>query len=128
MKPAADVIATEQAPKAIGPYSPAVGVGDLVFLSGQIPLDPATGAIVEGEFAVQAQRVLDNIDAVLRAAGCRRDQVVKATVYLTDLTRFTEFNQLYGAFFGEHRPARAVVGVAALPRGATVEVEAVAVR
>ena len=128
MKPAADVIATEQAPKAIGPYSQAVGVGDLVFLSGQIPLDPATGAIVEGEFAVQAQRVLDNIDAVLRAAGCRRDQVVKATVYLTDLTRFTEFNQLYGAFFGEHRPARAVVGVAALPRGATVEVEAVAVR
>jgi len=128
MKPAADVIATEQAPKAIGPYSQAVGVGNFVFLSGQIPLDPATGAIVEGEFAVQAQRVLDNIDAVLRAAGCRRDQVVKATVYLTDLTRFTEFNELYGAFFGEHRPARAVVGVAMLPRGATVEVEAVAVR
>ncbi|MFI5166626.1 MAG: RidA family protein [Thermoanaerobaculales bacterium] len=128
MKPAPEVIATDQAPKAIGPYSQAVGLGSLVFLSGQIPLEPATGAIVEGGFEVQARRVLDNLDAVLRAAGCDRNQVVKTTVYLTDLTRFAEFNQAYGDFFGDHRPARAVVGVAALPRGAALEVEAVAVR
>src|SRR5271157_2734144 len=110
MKTPPEAIATERAPKAIGPYSQAVCVDNLVFLSGQIPLDPGTGAIVEGEFAEQAQRVLDNLDAVLHAAGCHRNQVVKATVYLTDLGRFTEFNQIYGAFFGEHRPARAVVG------------------
>jgi 2-iminobutanoate/2-iminopropanoate deaminase len=128
MKPAPEVIATDQAPKAIGPYSQAVGLGSLVFLSGQIPLEPATGAIVEGGFEVQTRRVLDNLDAVLRAAGCDRNQVVKTTVYLTDLTRFAEFNQTYGDFFGDHRPARAVVGVAALPRGAALEVEAVAVR
>ncbi len=128
MKPAPDVIATEQAPKAIGPYSQAAGAGNLVFLSGQIPLEPASGAMVEGDFAAQARRVLANLDAVLRAAGCGRDQVVKTTVYLTDLGRFAEFNEVYAAFFGEHRPARAVVGVAGLPRGAAVEVEAVAVR
>ncbi|HUK14588.1 MAG TPA: RidA family protein [Thermoanaerobaculaceae bacterium] len=122
------VISTDAAPKAIGPYSQAYEIGGFIYLSGQIPLDPASGAIVEGEFAVQAQRVLDNLDAVLRAAGCRRDQVVKTTVYLTDLGMFAELNQIYAAFFGEHRPARAVVGVAALPRGAKVEIEAVAAR
>ena len=116
------------APKAIGPYSQAVASGGLVFLSGQIPLDPASGAMVEGEFAAQAQRVLDNLDAVLKAAGCTRSQVVKATVYLTDLGLFAELNQIYAAFFGEHRPARAVVGVASLPRGARIEIEAVAAR
>jgi len=122
------VISTDAAPKAIGPYSQAYETGGFIYLSGQIPLDPASGAIVEGEFAVHAQRVLDNLDAVLRAAGCRRDQVVKTTVYLTDLGLFAEMNQIYAAFFGGHRPARAVVGVAALPRGARVEIEAVAAR
>lgn len=119
---------TDAAPQAIGPYSQAVVSGGTVFVSGQIPLDPATGALVAGDFAEQAARVLSNIDAVLAAAGCGRTSVVKATVYLTDLARFAEFNEIYAAFFGEHRPARAVVGVAALPRGAQLEVEAVAVR
>ena len=121
-------VQTDLAPRAIGPYSQATVSAGLVFVSGQIPLDPATGEIVAGGFAQQAIRVLDNIDAVLRAAGCDRTSVVKATAYLTDLTRFAEFNEIYAAFFGDHRPARAVVGVAALPRGAQVEVEAVAVR
>jgi 2-iminobutanoate/2-iminopropanoate deaminase len=119
---------TDAAPQAIGPYSQATVNAGWVFVSGQIPLDPTTGDLVAGDFAQQAKRVLDNIDAVLKAAGCDRTSVVKATAYLTDLTRFAEFNEIYAAFFGEHRPARAVVGVAALPRGAQVEVEAVAVR
>ena len=122
------VIRTGAAPGAIGPYSQAVECGGMVFVSGQIPLDPATGALVPGEFAEQAGRVMANVGAILEAAGCARSSVVKATVYLTDLARFGEFNEIYAAFFGEHRPARAVVGVAALPRGAQVEVEAVAVR
>jgi 2-iminobutanoate/2-iminopropanoate deaminase len=119
---------TDAAPQAIGPYSQATVNAGWVFVSGQIPLDPTTGDLVAGDFAQQAKRVLDNIDAVLKAAGCDRTSVVKATAYLTDLTRFAEFNEIYAAYFGEHRPARAVVGVAALPRGAQVEVEAVAVR
>jgi 2-iminobutanoate/2-iminopropanoate deaminase len=124
----AESVQTDAAPKAIGPYSQAVRCGGWVFVSGQIPLDPATGELVGGGFAQQVTRVLDNIDAVLRAAGCERGSVVKTTAYLTDLARFGEFNEIYAAFFGQHRPARAVVGVAALPRGAQVEVEAVAVR
>ncbi len=122
------VVRTDAAPQAIGPYSQAVESAGFVFVSGQIPLDPATGILVSGGFAEQASRALANIDAVLVAAGCARSSVVKATVYLTDLARFTEFNEIYAAFFGDHRPARAVVGVAALPRGAQVEVDAVAVR
>ncbi len=123
-----EVVHTDAAPQAIGPYSQAVVSGGLVFVSGQIPLDPATGALVGGGFAEQAGRALANVGAVLEAAGCGRSSVVKATVYLTDLARFAEFNEIYAAFFGDHRPARAVVGVAALPRGAQVEVDAVAVR
>ncbi len=122
------VIRTGAAPGAIGPYSQAVEWGGMVFVSGQIPLDPATGALVPGGFAEQAGRVMANVGAILDAAGCARTSVVKATVYLTDLARFGEFNEIYAAFFGEHRPARAVVGVADLPRGAQVEVEVVAVR
>jgi len=122
------VVHTDAAPQAIGPYSQAVESGGLLFVSGQIPLDPATGALVAGGFAEQAARVMANVGAVLDAAGCARSSVVKATVYLTDLARFAEFNEIYAGFFGQHRPARAVVGVAALPRGAQVEVEAVAVR
>jgi 2-iminobutanoate/2-iminopropanoate deaminase len=119
---------TEAAPGAIGPYSQALVAGDLVFVSGQIPLDPATGALVSGDFTAEVERVLANIDAVLLAAGCDRSRVVKATAYLTDLSLFTAFNDIYGKFFGSHRPARAVVQAAALPRGARVEVEAVAHR
>jgi 2-iminobutanoate/2-iminopropanoate deaminase len=119
---------TEAAPGAIGPYSQALVAGDLVFVSGQIPLDPATGALVSGDFTTEVERVLANIDAVLLAAGCDRTRVVKATAYLTDLSLFTAFNDIYGKFFGSHRPARAVVQAAALPRGARVEVEVVAYR
>jgi 2-iminobutanoate/2-iminopropanoate deaminase len=119
---------TEAAPKAIGPYSQAVVGGGLVFVSGQIPLDPATGALVAGDFAAEVERVLANLDAVLAGAGCTRDRVIKATAFVTDLSLFSTFNEVYGKFFGDHRPARAVVQVAALPRGARVEVEAVALR
>jgi len=121
-----ETVHTDAAPQAIGPYSQAVRCGGWVFVSGQIPLEPATGQLVAGGFDAQVNRVLENVDAVLRAAGCSRASVVKTTAYLTDLARFAEFNEIYARFFGEHRPARAVVGVASLPRGAQVEVEAVA--
>lgn len=120
-------VGTDAAPKAIGPYSQAVVAGGLVFLSGQIPLDPGTGELVAASFSAQVERVLNNIDAVLAAAGCTRASVAKVNVYMTDLHRFAEFNEIYGAFFGHHRPARAVVQVSALPRGAQLEIEAVAV-
>jgi 2-iminobutanoate/2-iminopropanoate deaminase len=123
-----EVIHTDSAPRAIGPYSQAVATSGWVFVSGQIPLDPATGEIVRGSFAEQAKRVLANLDAILGAAGCERSSVVKVTVYLTDVGRFAEFNDVYAGFFGAHRPARAVVGVASLPRGAEVEIEALATR
>lgn len=122
------VIATLAAPKAIGPYSQAVASEGLVFVSGQIPLDPATGELVGPEFAVQADRALANMTAIVAAAGLDLTQVIKVNVYLTDLARFGEFNEIYARCFGEHRPARAVVQVSALPRGAQVEVEAVVVR
>ena len=124
----AETVHTDAAPRAIGPYSQALAVGGLVFLSGQIALDPASGELVGQEFARQAQQALANLGAVLAAAGCQRSQVAKVTVYLTEMARFAEFNQIYADFFGEHRPARAVVAVAGLPRGAQVEVEAMAVR
>jgi len=119
---------TEAAPQAIGPYSQAVIAADLVFVSGQIPLDPATGQLVSGDFGAETRRVLANVEAILRAAGCDRSRVVKATVFLTDLALFGELNAIYAEFFGDHRPARAVVQVSALPRGARVEMEAVALR
>ncbi len=123
-----ETVHTGAAPRAIGPYSQAVAVAGWVFVSGQIPLDPASGELVQGSFADQARRVLANLDAILQAAGVERRAVVKVTVYLTDVAKFAELNEVYAAFFGDHRPARAVVGVASLPRGAQVEIEALAVR
>jgi 2-iminobutanoate/2-iminopropanoate deaminase len=123
-----EVLQTDAAPKAIGPYSQGIALADWVFVSGQIPLDPVTGELVRGSFADHATRVLANVDAILRAAGSDRRRVVKVTVYLTDVERFAEFNEVYATFFGDHRPARAVVGVKALPRGAQVEIEALATR
>jgi 2-iminobutanoate/2-iminopropanoate deaminase len=117
---------TDAAPGAIGPYSQAVVAGGFVFVSGQIPLDPATGELVSGEFGTEVERVLANVDAVLAAAGCGRGHVVKATVFVTDLALFGTLNETYARFFGDHRPARAVVQVSALPRGARVEMELVA--
>jgi 2-iminobutanoate/2-iminopropanoate deaminase len=122
------VVHTEAAPQAIGPYSQAMVAGDLVFVSGQIPLDPASGALVTGDFTAEVERVLANLDAILVAAGSGRERVIKATAYLTDLSLFAAFNEIYARFFRAHRPARAVVQVAALPRGARVEIEAVAQR
>ena len=123
-----EIVHTDAAPRAIGPYSQALAAGGVVFLSGQIPLDPVTGELVSQEFSRQAEQALANLGAVLAAAGCQRANVAKVTVYLTEIARFAEFNRIYADFFGSHRPARAVVGVAALPRGAQVEVEALAVR
>ncbi|HEV2720588.1 MAG TPA: RidA family protein [Thermoanaerobaculia bacterium] len=121
-----DYIATNDAPKAIGPYSQAVRAGNLLFLSGQIPLDPATGELVQGDFAAQARRVFDNLAAVLASAGATFAHVTRATVYLTDLGNFQALNGIYAEVFGAHKPARSTVGVASLPKGATVEIDLIA--
>ncbi len=120
------VIASGAAPAAIGPYSQAVQAGGLVFVSGQIPLDPATGGPVAGGVAAQTERVLTSLRAILEAAGSGLDRVVKTTVFLTDLGAFAELNAVYARFFPERPPARSTVQVAALPRGVGVEIEAVA--
>ncbi|MEJ2383984.1 MAG: RidA family protein [Xanthomonadales bacterium] len=118
-------IHTDRAPAAIGPYSQAVRHGDTVFLSGQIPLDPATGNLVEGGIPDQVRRVFDNLRAVCEAAGGSLDDIVKLNVYLTDLGNFATVNAIMQDCFAEPYPARAAIGVAALPLGAEVEVEAV---
>jgi 2-iminobutanoate/2-iminopropanoate deaminase len=124
-------IATKSAPAAIGPYSQAVATSKetsgLVFLSGQIPLDPATGELVKGTIVEETTRVLDNLAAVLAAAGCTFQSVVKTTIYLTDLADFQAVNETYGKRFSGTFPARATVQVAALPKGARVEIDAIAV-
>jgi len=122
-----DYIATNDAPKAIGPYSQAVRAGNLLFLSGQIPLDPATGELVQGDFAAQTRRVFENLSAVLAAAGASFANVTRATVYLADLGNFQTLNGIYAEYFGDHKPARSTVGVASLPKGATVEIDLIAV-
>ncbi len=119
------VINTPAAPAAIGPYSQAVRTGNLVFLSGQIPLDPATGQLVSGEIETEITRVFENLKAVAEAAGGSLDDAVKVNVYLTDLAHFTRVNETMATFFKPPYPARAAVQVAALPRGARVEVECV---
>ena len=119
-------IAVPDAPKAIGPYSQAIVAGGFVFTAGQIPLDPATGKLVEGSIAEQTNRVFDNLEAVLRGAGCRLSDAVKATVFLADMADFAEMNGVYGQRMGEHRPARSTVQAAKLPAGARVEIDLVA--
>lgn len=118
-------IHTDQAPAAIGPYSQAVRTGDLVFFSGQIPLDPSTMEMVEGDIDQQIRQVLDNLAAVARASGGSLDQLVRVTVYLIDLGNFARVNALMEEYFVEPYPARAAVGVSALPRGAQVEMDAI---
>jgi 2-iminobutanoate/2-iminopropanoate deaminase len=117
---------TDRAPAAIGPYSQAIEAGGFVFTSGQIGLDPETGELVEGGFEAQARRVLANLEAVLAAAGCTFGDVVRATIYVTDLGHFPRLNALYGEALGGHRPARSTVQVVALPKGALVEIDLVA--
>ena len=119
---------TERAPKAIGPYSQAVSAGGFVFTSGQVALDPATGELVPGGFEAQARQVLRNLGHVLESAGCSFQDVVKATIFVTDLAHFQVLNELYGEAVGAHRPARSTVQVAALPKGALVEIDLVALR
>jgi 2-iminobutanoate/2-iminopropanoate deaminase len=120
------IISTSEAPAAIGPYSQAVRSGRFLFCSGQIPLDPKSGQIVPGDIAAQTRRVLDNIAAVLRAEGLTFDNVVKTTVFLTDLGDFQTVNEIYGSYFKQDPPARSTVQVSALPKGAKVEIEVIA--
>jgi reactive intermediate/imine deaminase len=119
------IISTPAAPAAIGTYSQAVRVGNTIWVSGQIPIDPVTKALVAGDIEVQTRRVFDNLEAIVVAAGATFDDVVKANVYLTDLSHFAIVNKVMAEYFREPYPARAAVGVAALPRGAEVEVECI---
>jgi 2-iminobutanoate/2-iminopropanoate deaminase len=121
------MVKTEKAPAAIGPYSQAVlvGAGRMLFCSGQIPLDPATNEVVPGDIKEQTRRVMENLKAVITEAGFTMDDVVKTTVYLTDLSGFAGFNEIYGSYFPGDHPARVTVQAAGLPRGAKVEIDAI---
>jgi len=121
------VIATLDAPKAVGPYSQAVAVGNFLFCAGQIPLDPATGELIEGDVTAQTDRVLKNVAGVLRANGMTFANVVKSTVFMVDLANFGAMNAVYSKYFSEPFPARSTIQVAALPKGAQVEIEVIAV-
>jgi len=121
------IISTSEAPAAIGPYSQAVRNGNFLFCSGQIPLDPKSGQIVPGDIATQTRRVLDNVGAVLKAEGLNFENIVKTTIFLTDLGDFQTVNETYGSYFKQQPPARSTVQVSALPKGAKIEIEAIAV-
>jgi len=123
-----EFVTTKNAPAAIGPYTQAVILGDLVFASGQIPLDPETMEIVGDDVKAQTDRVLRNLAAVLEEAGVSLSKVVKSTVYLADISDFQAMNEVYAQHFGDHRPARAALQAGALPKGALVEIEAIATR
>lgn len=119
-------IATDTAPRAIGPYSQAVRAGHLLFVSGQIPIDPTTGQLVEGDVAAQTHRVMQNIGAILSAAGASFDHVMRTTVFLADMKDFAAMNEVYGSYFAAPAPARATVQVVRLPRDARVEIDVIA--
>ena len=119
-------VSSQDAPKAIGPYSQAVRAGQLLFVSGQVPLDPATGQIVDGDIAAQTRRVFDNLGAVLKAGGRSFADVVRTTVFLADMNDFAAVNEVYGRYFSEPYPARATVQVARLPKDARVEIDVIA--
>ncbi|HEX6975696.1 MAG TPA: RidA family protein [Vicinamibacterales bacterium] len=119
-------ITTSSAPAAIGPYSQAIRAGSLLFVSGQVPIDPATGNLVEGDIAAQTRRVFDNIGAILQAAHSSFDHVVRTTVYLADMNDFAAMNEVYGTYFSSPAPARATVQVARLPKDARVEIDVIA--
>jgi 2-iminobutanoate/2-iminopropanoate deaminase len=120
------IISTDSAPKAIGPYSQAVAFGGLIYCSGQIPLDPATNTLIEGDIAAQTERVLENLKAVLTAAGSSLEHVLKTTVYLKDMGEFGSMNEIYGRYFSGNAPARATVEVARLPKDVRVEIDCIA--
>jgi 2-iminobutanoate/2-iminopropanoate deaminase len=119
-------VASEDAPKAIGPYSQAIRAGSLLFVSGQIPLDPRTGRLVDGDIAAQTHRVFANLRAILEAAGASLDDVVRATVYLADMEDFAVVNEIYGGYFSNPAPARATIQAARLPKDARVEIDVIA--
>ena len=121
-------IQTEQAPAAIGPYSQAIRIGDFLYTSGQIALDPESGIFLSGEIEEETEQTLKNISAILQAGGVNFENVIKTTVYLSDLNDFTRMNQVYEKYFSKNKPARACVQVAALPKGAKIEIEAIASR
>ncbi len=121
------VVNTDQAPAAIGPYSQALKVGEMVFVSGQIPIDPATGDIVQGDIKAQTRQVLTNLNAVLAAAGSSLERTVKTTVYITNMDEFSQVNEVYSEFFKDQPPARACVEVSRLPKGVAVEIDAIAI-
>ena len=121
-----ETISTPGAPKAIGPYSQGLSANGFLFTAGQVALDPSTGELVAGGIAEQTTRALENLRAVLKAGGSGLDQVVKTTVFLVDMVDFSDMNEVYGRVFGAHRPARSTVAVAALPKGARVEIEVIA--
>lgn len=121
------IVRTDAAPAAVGPYSQAVVADGLVFTAGQLPLDPAGGGLITDDLAAATRRTLENVDAVLRAAGSSLQLAVKLTVFMTDISRFGEMNEVYAEFFGGDPPARSAVEVSALPKGAPLEIEAVAV-
>ena len=122
-----EIISTANAPAAIGPYSQAVKAGNLLFISGQVPLDPATGEVVEGDITVQTRRVLDNVKAILTQAGADFSNVVKTTVFLKDMNEFVPMNRVYAEYYPENCPARSAVQVARLPKDVSVEIETIAV-
>ena len=122
------VVYTDKAPKPIGPYSQALMYDDLIFLSGQIPINPETGKIVEGGIAEQTRQVMNNIKSVLEAAGSDLNHVVKVTVFLKDLSLFNEFNKIYAEYFNKRAPARTTVEVSNLPKGVLLEIDAIAVK
>jgi 2-iminobutanoate/2-iminopropanoate deaminase len=121
------IVQTDQAPAAIGPYSQGIVANGFVYTAGQIPLDPATGTLVEGDIATQTERVMQNVQAVLQAAGADLSTVVKTTVFLRDMGDFAAMNEVYGRWFAGHAPARSTVQAARLPRDVAVEIEAIAV-
>jgi 2-iminobutanoate/2-iminopropanoate deaminase len=124
--PEKEMIATNDAPKALGPYSAGIRAGNMVFTAGQVGIDPATGKMVDGGIEAQTRQVLHNVQAVLRAAGSELDRVVKTTVFIQDMNDFSKMNAVYAEFFKDKPPARSTVQVAALPLGAAVEIEAIA--
>jgi 2-iminobutanoate/2-iminopropanoate deaminase len=121
-----EVISTANAPQAIGPYEQAIKVGEFVYVSGQIPLDPKTGNIVEGDIKIQTRRVMENLKAIVEASGSSLQRVIKATVFLQNIADFAAMNEIYNEYLGAAKPARSTVAVANLPRGALVEIDLIA--
>lgn len=120
------MINTDKAPKAIGPYSQAIKYENLIFISGQIAIDPKTQELIEGDIKKQTERIMENIKAILEEAGLSLNHVIKTTIYLKDINDFPALNEVYGKYFTEHKPARATIEVSNLPKGALVEIEAIA--